>query len=491
MHRESKWLFEEYALEMGKTIHAREMQEREGAEMKAWCAVLLLALAASGVRGQDACSTCTWAVRMLDDALCDTGITDWLINEFDTRICPSLGPGSAEQCQAAAEALLPGERVAGSTRVAIEYLRQSTSPAQLCAASGVCATHPLQASRAQAKARVWLQRAAQRDGPGCSMCEYVVTKVKEEVDDPATLEQLLAKALQACTVLPPELAATCTDLVTNYGSLLMGLVEQLDPVSSCAAVGLCTTRMLAASGATTLPPLPPALISHLGSVRGALQAGRAAAAALGPLAAGNMCDMCRLTVLEVHTLVSNPAIQAEVVNYTKALCTSLGANMADTCRDYVDLYSPMVFNMVEQYLAPDPLCQAMAKPHARAAASLAITPYSALAIASAVSSAAAQRTSTATNVAATSMAATSGSAAATTSVAAAASTLASATTKAATAAGQSASTGRQLPKRLLPGAVMDLVWKDQWVQQQTQAGLGKLAKQVLEQAMEEEVAAAA
>ncbi|GFH25187.1 hypothetical protein HaLaN_23113, partial [Haematococcus lacustris] len=95
------------------------------------------------------------------------------INEFDARICPSLGPGSAEQCQAAAEALLP---------VAIEYLRQSTSPAQLCAASGVCATHPLQASRAQ-----------------------------------------------ACTVLPPELAATCTDLVTNYGSLLMGLVEQLDP----------------------------------------------------------------------------------------------------------------------------------------------------------------------------------------------------------------------------------------------------------------------
>ncbi|GFH22196.1 predicted protein, partial [Haematococcus lacustris] len=197
---------------------------------------------------------------MLDDALCDTGITDWLINEFDTTICPSLGPGSAEQCQAAAEALLP---------VAIEYLRQSTSPAQLCAASGVCATHPLQASRAQAKARAWLQRAAQRDSPGCSMCEYVVTKVKEEVDDPATLEQLLAKALQpaathpasglvvqqqqdACTVLPPELAATCTDLVTNYGSLLMGLVEQLDPVSSCAAVGM------------------------------------AAAAAVGPLAAGNM-----------------------------------------------------------------------------------------------------------------------------------------------------------------------------------------------------------
>ncbi|KAL6754429.1 hypothetical protein V8C86DRAFT_2703702 [Haematococcus lacustris] len=472
--------------------------------MKAWCAVLLLALA-SCVRAQDACSTCTWAVRMLDDALCDTGITDWLINEFDTTICPSLGPGSAEQCQAAAEALLP---------VAIEYLRQSTSPAQLCAASGVCATHSLQASRAQAKARAWLQRAAQRDSPGCSMCEYVVTKVKEEVDDPATLEQLLAKALQACTVLPPELAATCTDLVTNYGSLLMGLVEQLDPVSSCAAVGLCTTRMLAASGATTLPPLPPALISHLGRVRGALQAGRAASAALGPLAAGNMCDMCRLTVLEVHTLVSNPAIQAEVVNYTKALCTSLGASMVDTCRDYVDLYSPMVFNMVEQYLAPDPLCQAMgvcaptpsttssllsaitsaltpsAKPHARAAASLAITPSSALAIASAVSSAAAQHTSTATNVAATS-----GSAAATTSVAAAASTLTSATTKAATAAGQSASAGRQLPKRLLPGAVMDLVWKDQWVQKQTQAGLGKLAKQVLEQTMaaqeEEEVAAAA
>lgn len=27
--------------------------------------------------------------------------------------------------------------------------------------------------------------------------------------------------------------------------------------------------------------------------------------------------MCRLTVLEVHTLVSNPEIQQQLVNYTK------------------------------------------------------------------------------------------------------------------------------------------------------------------------------
>jgi hypothetical protein len=27
--------------------------------------------------------------------------------------------------------------------------------------------------------------------------------------------------------------------------------------------------------------------------------------------------MCRLTVLEAHTLVGNPAIQAQMINYTK------------------------------------------------------------------------------------------------------------------------------------------------------------------------------
>jgi len=41
------------------------------------------------------------------------------------------------------------------------------------------------------------------------------------------------------------------------------------------------------------------------------------------------------------------------------LCDNMGAEMADTCKQYVDIYAPAVFAMAMGYLVPGPVCQSM------------------------------------------------------------------------------------------------------------------------------------
>lgn len=49
---------------------------------------------------------------------------------------------------------------------------------------------------------------------------------------------------------------------------------------------------------------------------------------------GNMCDMCKLTVLEVHTLISNPQIQQQATDYAK-VCLRWHLSSTITCWSFV------------------------------------------------------------------------------------------------------------------------------------------------------------
>mmetsp|Transcript_18019 Transcript_18019/g.30796 ORF Transcript_18019/g.30796 Transcript_18019/m.30796 type:complete len:536 (+) Transcript_18019:28-1635(+) len=297
------------------------------------CAMLALtALWAGTVAAQDACSSCKWAVRVLDDMMCDEAATEWTVGRVRELICPVVQ--DKDQCNQLADALVP---------IAIQWLRTSATPQQLCSSAGVCSAQQLQltpgAMQAAAKRA---QRKSMQDDVVCSVCEYVVTEVKLTTDDHVTLSHLRERAMKACTKLPEGMQGPCSDMVTNYAAQIMAFLDSVDPVTTCTSAGLCTAAVL---NKVKLPALPYSAVRLLGVVQDMPNR----------VGDGNMCDMCRLTVLEVHTLVSNPGIQGSILNYTKGLCDQAGAS-SDVCRQYIDLYGPAVFVMLEQYLQPDPLC---------------------------------------------------------------------------------------------------------------------------------------
>ena len=53
--------------------------------------------------------------------------------------------------------------------------------------------------------------------------------------------------------------------------------------------------------------------------------------------------------------VSLQDTQKQILEYAKEACSSLGPNLKDQCLNYVELYGPLVVNMIVQYLKPE-LC---------------------------------------------------------------------------------------------------------------------------------------
>jgi len=302
----------------------------------------LLLIPSSSADGE--CDVCKWSVRILDDMLCDDAVVENLVQQA----CKII---DTPECHDMAEALVP---------VVIEWARSNADPSVICSGAHVCAPDELLQSPEQALRQHKLYSA--RESTGCSMCQFVVSSVKLELEEkvltPDNVETLKEKGYKVCNKLPEDLSDSCHDLVDNYADLLIKVVGHLEPESSCAAVGLCTSQVL--SRALPLRPLPVPLLQGLGALRARVQKEHdALAAAPQELKESQACDVCQMAVTEAHDLISNPETQNELIMYTKMLCDNMGAGMADSCKQYVDIYAPAVFAMAMGYLVPGPVCQAI------------------------------------------------------------------------------------------------------------------------------------
>lgn len=278
----------------------------------------------------DVCQTCLVGVRILEDFLCDPYATDFMVEFLEKRVCPIVG--DSPKCYNIAEGLLP---------MVVQWFRATATPATLCSAAGVCGVS-LQEDRR-------LNRPALRvhDNNECAMCQFVVTRVKTAVDDPVAIEHVKKKALEVCLSLPGQLAQGCTEFVNTYEPLIAQFLDSVDPEQLCELLGVCMEKLTKVQ----LPALPASLVRGLETV----QTIQSAHSMMGVAPSNDPCDVCKMAVIEAHSLVSNPAVQQDIVNYTKALCESF-PSFADACKIYVDEYAPLVFSLLNQYLVPDQLC---------------------------------------------------------------------------------------------------------------------------------------
>ncbi|GIL71502.1 hypothetical protein Vretimale_2616 [Volvox reticuliferus] len=342
----------------------------------------------------DACQACLISVRILEDFLCDPAATDFLVDFVEKQICPHMG--NKAQCHNLAEGLLP---------TVVQWIRASATPASLCSSAGVCGAALLQVPSLNKPAlRV-------RDTTECAMCKFVVRTVQMQLENSQVMEEVKTIALQICGDLPDELAEGCTDFVNNYASMITELVEEIDPETLCGLIGSCVEafkasppppipaalmQALAGSQLLRQPPPPPVfsvilglplpmfgpqggpnmmgIMAHGGPGMGMRPEDQGSVGDTdqeqnqhsskpwmpmmhnGPdQFANDACDYCKMAVAEAHALVSNPQVQAEVRNYTKAVCDNFQA-FSEMCKAYVDMYSPLVFTLLEEYLVPETVC---------------------------------------------------------------------------------------------------------------------------------------
>ena len=68
----------------------------------------------------------------------------------------------------------------------------------------------------------------------------------------------------------------------------------------------------------------------------------------------SLASALRAALLTAIVMASQDT-QKQILEYAKEACSGLGPNFKDQCLNYVELYGPLVVNMIVQYLKPE-LC---------------------------------------------------------------------------------------------------------------------------------------
>lgn len=307
-------------------------------------ALLLSAASAARTSGMsnDMCGTCKEAVRVMKDLMCDPGlegaVEGWVID----NLCPATG--DTKSC---------ADIVNGIAPALFDWVRLGTDADAMCAEVGVCgAAPPALFGAPKPKAR----RAAgsSSNDMTCPLCMFVVSKVKDGLSDPVTREAIHDRTTAACGALPEgSMREACTNWANEYEDTLFKFVDTMEASDLCALIGSCSLldKLLAAPA----PRLNRGAVAALAPVAAAAARGKDLAAANGP-AANDNCDTCKMVVAEMHSALANPDLQAQVTEYAKAVCASMGS-FADACKEHVDQYAPMAFGMVLAYLQPEQICR--------------------------------------------------------------------------------------------------------------------------------------
>lgn len=288
----------------------------------------------------DMCGTCKEAVRVMKDLMCDPvlegDMTGWVID----NLCPSTG--DKKSC---------ADIVNGIAPALFDWVRLGTDAEAMCAEVGVCgASLPSLFAAPQAKAKA--RRASDSNDMTCPLCMFVVSKVKDSLSDPVTRETIHDRTTAACAALPEgSMRDACTNWANTYEDTIFKFVDQMEASELCALLGSCS--LLDKLLATPMPRLSRGAIGALAPVTKAAVAAHANANGAVP---NDNCDTCKMVVAEMHSALANPDLQAQVTEYAKAVCASMGS-FADACKEHVDQYAPMAFGMVLAYLQPEQVCR--------------------------------------------------------------------------------------------------------------------------------------
>lgn len=160
----------------------------------------------------------------------------------------------------------------------IELLAQHLSPKQICQQLSLCAakkSQDLEIDEAiivnvvavpafpQNFARVPLRSSQPKpaplsDDPQCVVCEFVMTKLENELKDKSTRDEIRAAVEGICAKLPNSISKQCTKFVEQYADLIITLLDTLPPKQICEQMGLCPAQKketyLVGSGECTWGP---------------------------------------------------------------------------------------------------------------------------------------------------------------------------------------------------------------------------------------------
>lgn len=269
--------------------------------------LLLLSAPASNADNALACSHCS-KTSVAVSSFVDSNSALSLVEYVQHGLCSVV---LAPRCTETAATLLPA---------VLGIVKSAMSEQALCLNSRFCgATDELQSTVV--------------DKAACDVCTFVVTEVKDFMADPGTQAAIVDAGDKTCSIFPADFSDDCDKFVDQLIDQVFAYVAGLDPAAACSS--FCK------SFSSVFSPLTSDLIvAHCSRIASS---------------ANSVCDNCKMAVLEVHSMLSNPDLQSAIVAYAKTMCNATGS-WADRCNSAVDQYAPAFFEALTEQLNPDLVC---------------------------------------------------------------------------------------------------------------------------------------
>lgn len=140
----------------------------------------------------------------------------------------------------------------------IDLLAKQLSPKQICQQLSLCAKRPQDLAIdeaiivnvvavpafAQKFSYVPLKKIQEPvyDDPQCVVCEFIMTKLEDELKDKSTRDEIRTAVENICTVMPKSISKQCTKFVEQYADLIITLIDTVPPKQICSQMGLCPAQ---------------------------------------------------------------------------------------------------------------------------------------------------------------------------------------------------------------------------------------------------------
>jgi len=170
----------------------------------------------------------------------------------------------------------------------------------------------------------------------CTMCKYVISYINVWLQSNVTDEKV-EKALEfVCVILPDAEHAKCLSFIKQYGPILIQLVAELDdPNMVCEWLNLCPKPFAAESRQSHIIAAPKNINSDL------------------------ICTLCEYVVNYLDATLASNKSQEAIEEALDKVCTILPEKERKQCVDMVQIYGPVVVQLLIEFADPPTVCKAI------------------------------------------------------------------------------------------------------------------------------------
>jgi len=287
------------------------------------------------VNDKPTCPLCLLATQSIIDKLKDKKTEDAIKEELKT-LCSELPKSVAGECLKFVEKY---------EDELVDMLVADFTPKEICTYLGLCDSHvkkivttpvpdilsndipPLTLKHAnRVKSRG--AKASGKESVACVVCEFVLSKIDQDLKDLTTEEKIKNYVKNVCSLLPKTVKESCDQFIEKYGDMVIALLAQsLDPVEVCTAIKAC-------NGAE---PKHAVLIE---SVKKSVKE----------------CAICEASMGAFDVLLQDPNVQKDVKLLLKKVCPMLPTADQNDCNQLIDVYGPSIMNVISQVADPRLVC---------------------------------------------------------------------------------------------------------------------------------------